>query len=126
MFCRKKKPGAVLSIETVLYIAVILIFMTVGLLGVRHFQDESRIATARASLSEIAGAASHYHYDTGVYPSSLDNLTTKYKNYYGPWLTEDKKKEWAGRCTITNHTTYCTVTLKAKDHKDSILTMTVK
>lgn len=93
----KKKIGALLSMEAMIYIVVVIIFTAMGIGGYRYLKQSARIRTAQADLVEIAAAVSHYHYDMGVYPTNLKVLTQKASdNYHGPWLGRLKKTPWEG------------------------------
>lgn len=93
----KKKLGAILSMETMIYIACVLIFTAMGVCSYTYLRQSSKIRTAQADLVEIAAAVSHYHYDMGVYPTDLKDLTTKASDgYHGPWLGRLKQTPWLG------------------------------
>lgn len=97
MFQMKKK-GSVLSIETVLYLVAILIFVGLGLATYSGIQQQSRVKRAQADLADIAQAVSHYHYDMDKYPDTLDDLEKTSgddkTSYFGPWIAEVKKSPW--------------------------------
>lgn len=95
---QKKKKGTILFIEAVIYIAVVMIFVFGGLGLYSHIQQTSKIKRAQAELTDIAQAVSHYRYDMGKYPASLEDLTATTGDaateYHGPWLTELKTSPW--------------------------------
>jgi hypothetical protein len=55
----KKKPGAVLSLETVLYVAIIIIFVAIGL-GIFSQRESAKVAACNQELDQIRSAVVQY------------------------------------------------------------------
>ena len=55
----KKKPGAVLSLETMLYIALIIIFVAVGI-GIFSQRESAKVAACNQELDQIRTALVQY------------------------------------------------------------------
>lgn len=72
---RPKKKGAILSLETMMYIAVIAVLIAVGL-GAFSMYKSAKVSTAKLELDQIRSALIEYSSvsRTGDYPDDINEL----------------------------------------------------
>lgn len=74
----KKKPGAVLSLETMLYIAIIIIFVAIGI-GIFSQRESAKIAACNQELDQIRSAVIQYSSLRASDDNDLDDLSKLFK-----------------------------------------------
>ena len=84
------KSDAFSFIELIIVISVITVLSTGAFIILENVLDSSRHSTAENQVSSISTAIAQYKFETGLYPSSLEELT-KPKGKYGPWLSDSTK-----------------------------------
>lgn len=72
---RPKKKGAILSLETMMYIAVIAVLIAVGIGGFSMYKS-AKVSTAKLELDQIRSAMIEYSSveARSNYPDDIDNL----------------------------------------------------
>lgn len=82
----KKRSG--FSIIEVMCVLITFIALSAGVFVLS--ESTQRVGTYHSDkvlTATVASAVSQYKFETGNYPASLNNLTTKSPDNKGPWLT---------------------------------------
>ena len=91
-----KKKGAILSLETMLYIGILIIFAAIGI-GMYNQRDSAKAAAARTEMDQIRTAVTQYNmYSNSEYTdANFDALLSKLSAddsidglEHGPFLTQ--------------------------------------
>ena len=69
------KSDAFSFIELIIVISVITVLSTGAFIILENVLDSSRHSTAENQVSSISTAIAQYKFETGLYPSSLEELT---------------------------------------------------
>ena len=94
-----KKKGAILSLETMLYIGILIIFAAIGI-GMYNQRDSAKAAAARTEMDQIRTAVTQYNmYSNSEYTeANFDALLNKLSAddsidglEHGPFLTAGGK-----------------------------------
>ena len=92
---QKKEKGLALSLEVVLIVGFIVLMGTMGVYSWSNMNNDKKIQSARAELSQLSTAVNQYHYEMKKYPEKLEDLTTQSSDKnYGPWIHQLKKDPW--------------------------------
>lgn len=86
----KSNSNAFSFIELLIVLSAITVLSTGVFVISKNLLDSSRQSTAKNQVSSISTAIAQYKFETGSYPSSLEELT-KPKGKYGPWLSDSTK-----------------------------------
>lgn len=86
-----KRKGFALT-EAVIYAAVILILGSATVITGKNYLSMGRYSTAKTQAGALALAVSHYRFEMGSYPTTLNALTIK-SGTHGPWIDSDALKD---------------------------------
>lgn len=86
----KSNSNAFSFIELLIVLSAITVLSTGVFVISKNLLDSSRQSTAKNQVSSISTAIAQYKFETGSYPSSLEELI-KSKDKYGPWLSNADK-----------------------------------
>ena len=103
-----KRKGAYFTVETAYYFIIIAILASLVFGAFFAMLKQSRIEKAQNDCMNLGSAVSHFHYDAGEYPPSLDVLDDAGSSYtitsgenagkslegYGPWVREVGRDPW--------------------------------
>lgn len=99
-----RRKGAFLSLETLMYIVVLLVLLAIGL-GLFSQRESAKVATARSELDQIRTATIEYnsYHITSQYPSDpsvlLDKLSASESTdglEHGPFLQPNDRWQGSG------------------------------
>ena len=90
---RTKRRGLALSIDAMIYLAVAMILVGIGVFAGPNFITTSKNDRAISETASVGALVSEYRQEVGSYPKNLDALKTA-SGQYGPWLKEVPKDPW--------------------------------